>query len=273
MGKALWDILSNILGDTVADWLRNNKSFGWATMTGLFFGLWSWFVSLPLPAAGLIILSSSVLIWTFIEYLRRRNYSRRNQSSIEQTKPIPKAVTKEPEIIFDCPLQGADMDQHWFLSWWHIPVSLETIPNSSITSYEHCTAKLRVERIYSDGEYLVEKPKTHDMRCRSRDGAVVEFALRMGDESKQIPITRRTEEVPQDRQKEFNSWDQQITDDQFFLGQVNGLLPGRYELTLEIRNSDYNKTWSSPSYILTVPQGGDGGKSNGHFILSKKADS
>lgn len=97
-----------------------------------------------------------------------------------ENRSIKAEISITPHPTFDCPFQGGDIDRTWFLSWWHIPVWLEIIQNPSVRSYEHCTVKLRIERIYPDGSYPAEKPKTYDMRCQSRDGAIAEFALRMG---------------------------------------------------------------------------------------------
>lgn len=208
-----------------------------------------------LPLIGSLLgLFLLVMIWVQVR--------KSGHSAVPVTKSTPQ---QQPQVCFGSPLQGADMYNYWFLSWWHISVWLETIPNPSMRSYDHCTAKLILERCESGQTYPAEKAQSYDMRCQSRDGPQAEFALRIGDEPKPIPIAQRTEDVPPELQGDFKSWRQYITDDQFFYGSPLPLLPGRYELRLEIKNLDLNKTWRGPLYTLTVPEGG---KSNGHFILS-----
>ncbi|MBI2986489.1 MAG: hypothetical protein HYY45_06960 [Deltaproteobacteria bacterium] len=269
----LQDILNNIIANLIADYLKSPKIWV-ATITSFLLTLWASIAEAPGYVQIIIALGVSVLVLNLLDGIITawrwfRGYSKAGTRNLVSTA-ITSESPKEPTVYFGSPIQGADMDRDWFLSWWHIPVSLEVMQNPSIRSYEHCTAKLKLERCYPNGSYPTEKPKTYDMRCQSRDGAVAEFALRTGDEPKKIPIARRTEEIPSDLANQFKSWDQDITDDQYFIMNPSPLLPGRYELTLEIRSSDYNKQWISQAYILTVPQGGTGGRSNGHFILSVK---
>lgn len=188
---------------------------------------------MPPPILFLAIFAAYLLGWIFVNVVLHKT---------------------EPEPVFGCPYLEGQEDH---VSWWHIPIWLKQGDDASVTAYEHCRAALIVE----EAKYF---PKSQiNLRCQSdKPQGDAEFALRLGEDPKKLPIAIRNE-IPENASRSCPTY---FTDEGFLQHNVREprLESGTYKFKLEIRHEKLR--WESSSYMLTVP---GPRMSNGKFTLSK----
>lgn len=172
--------------------------------------------------------------------------------------PPPWLLRKLTKMSFGSATQRASPKSDPFLSWWHIPISV----NSRAANLRDCQVWLR----------MLREPDRR-MVWSGDSGPSLEKTLRFGDQPQVVPVVARAEHdysITADLLRlphlPLPTGVARVTDVQAIYHRQNflDLPPGEHHLCLVVRYGQFE--FLSPIYRLQVPNPTVG---NGHFILTR----
>ncbi|MEX2299115.1 MAG: hypothetical protein WD715_16985 [Dongiaceae bacterium] len=243
MWKRVWNFIEEILADIAAQgllvWLK-----GWLSLTALAL-IYEWIKGRS-PLEFLFLAAAVVAVFMFalnqVAAARsrwRRRTSPKTSASSDVTEPTPR---------FLCPRQGA---RESYLSWWHIPVSVDH------GQIEHCTVEF----------WASTNPPPITLRWRSDAAVGSDEVTLLEGRTKLIPVVIRCEAgaLAEPRHNNIRDGVARITGAAYLVyGEINKFRLPANQLVFKLRVRSGKKQWESQEYIMKLPESRD---SNGQFVV------